>query len=113
MTYRKKICNCSYTTITDIERYVLEKARTEINDKSDIRFSYKRKQIKNKGRLKTIGWTFTIKEKSAKEKQKIAQSWGLEDAAFVIQKTNSLTAAQEEKPADYNPFTDPNVEPVF
>lgn len=82
--FKNKICNGQYNAITDFERYVLNKAQSELENKADIRFSYKRKKIKSKGKEKTVGWYFTIKEKSSKEKREIAGSWGLDwdDASF-------------------------------
>ena len=82
--FKNKICNGQYSAITDFERYVINKAQSELENKSDIRFSYKRKKIKSKGKEKTVGWYFVIKEKNTKEKREIAGSWGLDwdDASF-------------------------------
>lgn len=82
--FKNRICNGQYNAITDFERYVINKAQSELENKADIRFSYKRKKIKSNGKEKTIGWYFTIKEKNTKEKREIAGSWGLDwdDASF-------------------------------
>lgn len=81
--FKSKICD-TYSNITDIERYVINKAQSELENKADIRFTYKRKQKTENGRKKTVGWYFIIKEKTNKEKREVAGSWGLDwdDASF-------------------------------
>lgn len=82
-------------------RYVINKAQSELENKADIRFTYKRKQKTEHGRKKTVGWYFIIKEKTNKEKREVAGSWGLDwdDASFDFDapKLAEIHSKQNEK----------------
>ena len=69
--FEEKICDNKYKSITDIERWVLNKAIKEINEFSDITISYR----KIKTKRKTTHLYFEIDTKSDKEKEKIMSKW--------------------------------------
>lgn len=66
------LCDNKYHLVTDLERYVLAKAISEINELSDIVVKYNKIKI---GR-KTTHISFLIKAKPELELQEIREGWG-------------------------------------
>lgn len=77
-TFSQTITDGKYKDAYDIKRRVIVPALEEINATTDITVSLEEvRDYNNRGKPKTIGYKFHIKEKTYEEKQNIIATWGI------------------------------------